>query len=245
MYNILFLGNSLMFYNDMPELFSQIATANGKKVNVQSVTRGSATISDFCDLRTKVGEKTVPLLENNKWDFVVIEPSRRISPYENTLKEVELASAKKIQKMAEAAGGEVILYSVWGNNTGSVVEYKAYDPITTCEVAVHPMDRKPHTRFLHEVNLEFADALGGVKVALAGYAFENCIAQYPEINLYHSDEAHPSPVGSYLAAATVYVAMFGQKVKTIPYTIDGAPDAGVLETVSNDTMLGGLAPDLV
>ena len=245
MYNILFLGNSLMFYNDMPELFSQIATANGKEVHVQSVTRGSATFSDFCDLRTKVGEKAVPLLENNKWDYVVIEPSRRISPYENTLKEVELASAKKIREMTEAAGGEVVLYSVWGNNTGSVVEYKAYDPIYTCEVAVHPMDRKTHTGFLHKVNLEFADALGSVKIALAGYAFENCIAQYPQIKLYHSDEAHPSPVGSYLAAATIYVAIFGQKVNAIPYTIDGTPAAGVLEAVANDTMLGGLVPNLV
>jgi hypothetical protein len=241
--NILFLGNSLMYYNDMPELFAKIATANGKKVNVQSVTKGSATISDFTDERTEVGAKAIPLLKNNPWDIVIIEPSRRISPYENTVKEAELASAKKIQELAKAAGGDVLLYSVWGNNNGNVVEYKATTPTSMPEVATHLMGRKPHTAFMHEVNLEFAAALG-VKVALAGYAFENCIAKYPEFNLYHSDERHPSPIGSYLAAAVIYTTVFGEKAEKIPYAISAAPAAGVLEGIASDTVLGGLVPDL-
>ena len=243
MLNILFLGNSLMYYNDMPDLFAKIATANGKKVSVRSVTKGSATISDFADERTEVGKQAIPLLKNNSWDYVIIEPSRRISPYENTVKEVELASAKKIQELAKAAGGDVLLYSVWGNNNGTVIEYNALNPTSISEVASHHMTRKPHTAFMHEVNLEFAAALGGVKVAPAGYAFENCIAKY-EFNLYHSDERHPSLIGSYLAAAVIYTTVFGEKADVIPYQISAAPANGVLEGIANDTVLGGLVPDL-
>ncbi len=244
MLNILFLGNSLMYYNEMPDLFAKTATAMGKKVNVKSVTKGSATISDFADERTEVGSQAIPLLRNNKWDYVIIEPSRRISPYENSVKEAELSSAKKIQELARAAGGDVLLYSVWGNNNGNVVEYKAVSPINMTEVATHLMGRKPHTKFMHEVNLEFAAALGDVKVALAGYAFENCIAKYPELNLYHSDERHPSPIGSYLAAAVIYATIFGEKVENIPYAISAAPAKGVLEGIVTDTVLRGIAPDL-
>ncbi|MBO5702816.1 MAG: hypothetical protein J6S71_10285 [Clostridia bacterium] len=244
MLNILFLGNSLMYYNEMPELFAKTATAMGKKVNVKSVTKGSATISDFADESTEVGSKAIPLLKNNKWDYVIIEPSRRISPYENTVKEAELASAKKIRELAKAAGGDVLLYSVWGNNNGTVAEHKAITPTNMPEVATHLMGRKSHTKFMHEVNLEFAAALGGVKVALAGYAFENCIAKYPEFNLYHSDERHPSPIGSYLAAAVIYATVFGENVENIPYAISAAPAKGVLEGIANDTVLGGLVPDL-
>ena len=243
MLNILFLGNSLMYYNDMPELFAKIAQANGKNVNVQSVTKGSATISDFTDERTEVGSKALPLLKNNAWDLVIIEPSRRISPYENTVKETELSSAKKIQELAKAAGGDVLLYSVWGNNNGTVIEYKATSPTSMPEVASHLMGRKSHTKFMHEVNLEFAAALG-VKVALAGYAFENCMAKYPVFNLYHSDERHPSPIGSYLAATVIYTTIFGKKAEVIPYQISAAPANGVLEGIAYDTVLGGLVPDL-
>lgn len=244
MLNILFLGNSLMYYNDMPEIFAQIAKTNGKKVNVRSVTKGSATISDFADERTEVGAQAIPLLKENKWDLVIIEPSRRISPYENTVKEAELASAKKIQELARAAGGEVLLYSVWGNNNGNVVEYKAVSPINMAEIATHLMGRKPHTGFMHEVNLEIAAALGGVKVALVGYAFENCIAKYPDYNLYHTDERHPSPIGSYLAAAVIYATVFGENVEKIPWAIGNAPASGLIEGIVNDTVLGGLVPDL-
>ena len=63
MLNVLFLGNSLMFYNDMPALFASIAKAEGREVNVRSVTKGSATISDFADESTKVGSVAIPLLK--------------------------------------------------------------------------------------------------------------------------------------------------------------------------------------
>ena len=241
--NILFLGNSLMYYNDMPQLFANIAKANGKKVNVKSVTKGSATISDFTDERTEVGSQAIPMLKNQPWDLVVIEPSRRISPYENTVKETELASAKKIQELARAAGGDVLLYSVWGNNNGNVDEYKANNPTSMTKVASHLMGRKSHTKFMHEVNLEFATALG-VKAAPAGYAFENCIAKYPALNLYDADERHPSPIGSYLAAAVIYATVFEENVEKITYAISNAPASGVLESIANDTVLGSLVPDL-
>lgn len=244
MLNILFLGNSLMYYNDMPQLFANIATANGKKVNVKSVTKGSATISDFADERTEVGSQAIPLLKNEPWDIVIIEPSRRISPYESTVKEAELESAEKIRKLAQAAGGDVMLYSVWGNNNGTVVEYKAITPTNMTEAASHVMGRKSHTKFMHEVNLEFAAALGGVKVALAGYAFENWIAEYPDINLYHSDERHPSPVGSYLAAAVIYTTVFGENAEKIPLGISAAPDPTLISGIAASTVLGGTVPDL-
>lgn len=241
MLNILFLGNSLMYYNDMPNLFTRIALANGKKVNVQSVTKGSATISDFANLTTEVGAKAIPLLKSQSWDIVVIEPSRRITPYENTVREAELASAKAIQELAHAAGGEVLLYSVWGNNSGTVAEYRASSPTSMSKVTTHRIDRLTHTQFMQEVNLAFAAALGGVKIAPAGYAFENCIAKYT-YNLYHSDKVHPSPIGSYLAAAVIYATIYGEAVEEIPYLIDDAPNAGELEGVANDTVLNGLVP---
>ena len=45
--SVLFLGNSLMFFNDMPQMFEEMATIAGKGVVVDSVTQGSATISLF------------------------------------------------------------------------------------------------------------------------------------------------------------------------------------------------------
>ena len=212
MLNVLFLGNSLMYYNDMPQIFASIATAAGKQVRVVSVTKGSATLSDFADESTVVGAQAISLLKNECWDVVVIEPSRRISPYETSVREAELASAKKLQELARTAGGEIVLYAVWGNNNGSVVEFHALTPTNMTRVATHPMSRKPHTDFLHAVCAEFAEALEGVRIAEVGYAFENSIARYPDVELYHTDQRHPSQNGSYLAACVIYGTIFGERV---------------------------------
>ena len=95
------------------------------------------------------------------------------------------------------------------------------------------MERKPHAEFLHRVNLEFAAELGGVKVAHAGSAFESCIEKHPDLELYHTDRRHPSPIGSYLAAAVIYATIFGEPVTSIPYDLSPAPAHGLLEVIAN------------
>ncbi len=50
----------------------------------------------------------------------------------------------------------------------------------------------------------------------AGLAFSRTIQEYPEIELY-SDNRHPSPEGTYLAAATIYVSVFQSSPAGNPY----------------------------
>ena len=241
--NVLFLGNSLMYYNDMPEIFGALANGAGRKVNVKSVTKGSATMSDFASQSTEVGAQAIPLLKNQKWDYVIIEPSRRISPYENTVKDAEFASAATLKSLAEAAGAKVILYAVWGNNNGTVVEYSAASPTSISETGTHTMSRKAHTKFMEAVSAELADRLGGVAIAHAGYAFENFIAAHPTVNLYHTDERHPSPDGSFLAACVIYDTIFGASASESPYTMN-LSSAADSKAASDATVLQGVVPEL-
>ncbi len=241
--NILFLGNSLMYYNDMPLIFESIALGTGKKVKVTSVTKGSATMSDFAAESTEVGAQAIPLLKNRKWDYLVIEPSRRISPYEETVKEAEFASAVKLKELADAAGAKVILYAVWGNNNGTVVEYKAASPTSISESGSHSMGRKAHTKFMEDVSAELSEKLGGVAVAHAGYAFENFIADHPTVNLYHTDDRHPSPDGSFLAACVIYATVFGESPAGTSYTMNLSSEADSKQAAAA-TQLEGKLPDL-
>ena len=243
--NILFLGNSLMYYNDMPIMFEGLTKADGRKVHVESITKGSATMNDFATPTTEVGGKLKTLLEQKpNWDYFVIEPSRRMSPSEETVINAEIAACLKLQEMAAAAGGKVVLYSVWGNNTGSAGVYQAsasspsYSKITDISIS-----RKAHTKFMHEANLRVAEALGGVQVAEAGYAFENLYASVNSINLYHSDLRHPSAAGSYLAACTIFATIFGEKTEGNTY-VAALSTAETLQKMADKTALENLAPDL-
>lgn len=52
----------------------------------------------------------------------------------------------------------------------------------------------------------------------AGLAFARSVALRPELNLYAPDKRHPSLAGTYLAANTIYAALFGKSPVGLKYT---------------------------
>jgi len=52
----------------------------------------------------------------------------------------------------------------------------------------------------------------------AGLAFASSVKQRPELNLYVADKRHPSLAGTYLAANTVYAAIFKKSPVGLKYT---------------------------
>ncbi len=69
-----------------------------------------------------------------------------------------------------------------------------------------------------------------------GLAFERA-SQISDINLYMSDKAHPSPAGTYLAAATLYAALFARSPVGLNYDADlESPAAALLQAVAWETV---------
>ena len=73
----------------------------------------------------------------------------------------------------------------------------------------------------------------------AGLAFARAVAQRPDLNLYAADKRHPSPLGSYLAAATIFAALQKQSPVGNSYTAGIEPaTARFLQTVAWETVQG-------
>jgi hypothetical protein len=71
----------------------------------------------------------------------------------------------------------------------------------------------------------------------AGLAFARAVALRPELNLYAADKRHPSPAGTYLAASTIFAALYKRSPEGLGYraTLD-APTAAFLQTVAWETV---------
>lgn len=82
----------------------------------------------------------------------------------------------------------------------------------------------------------FADTTKSV-MAPAGEAWRKSIAQNPTLELYSSDQSHPSVEGSYLTACVFYETLFHKSVLSNTYT------AGVSST--NVNFLQQIAHDVV
>jgi len=71
----------------------------------------------------------------------------------------------------------------------------------------------------------------------AGLAFARSLRQRPELILHASDKRHPSLAGTYLAACTVYAALFKKSPEGLGYTAGlDAGTAKFLQTVAWETV---------
>ena len=65
---ILMLGNSFTFANNMPAMLAELTGAE-----VVHHTRGGARLAEQLNPKTKTGAKTQAALENEFWDYVVLQ----------------------------------------------------------------------------------------------------------------------------------------------------------------------------
>lgn len=176
---ILMLGNSFTYFNDMPEL---LAALTGWEV--VSHTRGGAYLCEHLDPCAELGRKTLPALENERWDYVILQEQSR-GPYER--REQFLKSVRDLCPLIRAAGAVPVLYATWAYRDHS--ERLAGTGIT------YPLMLDALCKGYHTAARE-----NGALVADVGKAFA---AVKDRLDLYVSDDYHPSQTGSLLAALTI------------------------------------------
>ena len=243
---ILFIGNSLTYYNDMPELVMKLGKAAGKDIYTFKATVGSATMCQQIASSTEIGKIVDKALEQD-WTHVVIQPSRRITDKENTVKTAELAAANVLDERIKAAGAQTVIYATWGNNTGEYTAYKMNsDGINASSAGKYSISRADHTAYMKSVSEEFATALGAPMVDCASL-FEFMATKYPDVNMYYSDERHPSLYGSYAIACAFYAYFYNESpVNAAALYHDGIPAdvANLLALAADHVVRGSEAPNV-
>ena len=58
----------------------------------------------------------------------------------------------------------------------------------------------------------------------AGLSFARVVKERPDLELYQADKRHPSLIGTYLAAATVYATLTGLSPETNAFSADIDPE---------------------
>lgn len=205
---VLFIGDSLTYYNNMPDIFERLASSAGKKIFVGSLTKGGTGLAMMRD-DAAVWQEVTDKINSDKWDVVVFQPNRNhpvMPEYFPQYPFEELKAARDMAKLIENAGALPLDYSTFGVNTGRV----------TREGHTKIMTREAHTDLITAYNAAVSGDIGCPAV-YTGATFNKCISEYPEINLYHTDSLHPSLAGSYLIACDFYTVIYGESPAGISY----------------------------
>ena len=192
--SVLFIGNSFTFMNEMPSMLKEIATSKNKVIHIDRVTQGGKSLEWHANQPI-----TFEKINSRKWDFVVMQelsnaPAQPITKVDK----ISLPFAKQLVDSIHANHEctELILYMTWGYKNGN----SQWKEIGTYEA----MQEK-----ISQTYFRFADILNA-RIAPVGEVWKTVRKNYPGLDLYDPDNFHPNPLGSYLAAATFYVTIFGE-----------------------------------
>lgn len=176
---ILMLGNSYTSANHLPLMLAEMTGAE-----VVAHTRGGARLAEQINPATKLGNKTLKALHDEKWDYVIVQ---EMSNGPITSKEKFMTNLSKLCGLIRENGAIPVLFATW-----------AYEK---------------NGKQLKKFGMEYEDMICSMKetfreaakrtsclLADVTTAFEQ---QAETVKLYAPDGSHPSETGSKLAARTI------------------------------------------
>jgi len=228
---VLFVGNSYTYGNNLPELIKQIALSFGDTLVHDSSTPGGATFNTH-----STSAQTIAKINQQQWDYVVLqaqskEPSfspgqvaSQTYPYAETL--VDLIETN-------FSCTEPLFFMTWGRKYGDQQNCQFYPPICTYQ----GMQQRLRESYLE---MAFNDS---ASCAPVGVAWKKSIELDSTLNLYTADNSHPNIYGSYLAACTFYSSIFKKSAVGSSYwpTAIDSITALSLQTIASNTVLDSLA----
>ncbi|HEU4534940.1 MAG TPA: hypothetical protein VFS00_12510 [Polyangiaceae bacterium] len=199
---MLFIGNSYTYYNNLPEVFAQLASAGGQgPAEIRMVAPGGATLGDHWQKND-----ALLALRGGRWTHVVLQDQSTLGvsylldgkPRVST-DEVFQPWAARWAAEAAKAGTTALFYLTWARRDS-------------------PDDQAA-------LNHAYMRAAREARAAVApvGLAWARVREQQPSLALFDDDGSHPSPAGTYLAACVFYASIFDLDPSGLPGTVRGVP----------------------
>jgi hypothetical protein len=183
---VLFIGNSLTYYNDLPSQVAAMAKDLGvvPPMQTDSMTYPDARLSFY------LGAKAMDKIRNGNWDVVVLQGHGR-EPLQAP--DAFFSAAALLAQEARSAGAEVIFFETWAHASGHYV----YKHAAWSGGNYKEMQARLRIAYSHAAELTKSS------VAYVGSIWEMVLEEHEEIKLYVGDGVHPNECGSYLAACVL------------------------------------------
>ncbi|MBP3762673.1 MAG: T9SS type A sorting domain-containing protein [Bacteroidales bacterium] len=219
---VLFIGNSLTYFNDMPHLFERIAADKGHEVEARSFTLGGTGLVELA-----ATSEVQRLIREERWDKVVLQPgSSESAGLSRSTGEMARAILQFLETLrAMSPDAKVCLYEISngvtpGNGSGDYATY------------LYSQQR------IRDTVLRMA-ALAGLPMAPAGECFRHHYAVHHDLMLHSAfNDVHPNLAGSYLVACALFETLFEEPV--MPCRFHASLDAGqadYLQEVADSVVL--------
>ncbi len=214
---VLFIGNSYTYYNDMPEMVSQLAGSVGVDIEVDAVVEGGAWLRDHRQDGVASGK-----IGSGEFDYAVIQEQSAVPSDPELARSVMFPAANGFANDALVADATLVLFETWGHLSGFA-----------------DTGHSNYNSMQNAINATYAELseLLDAPVAPAGEAWQASLNGGTGTRLHQADKSHPTIEGSYLAALVIASTITG--VSPSEMTFDpGLPEgvASLLRTYASQAM---------
>lgn len=220
--HVLFVGNSYFYYNDslhnhVRRMVDAAQPGFFGKAKFKSATIGGATLADH-----PIEHLTAPGRIGVKEPFqLVIMMGNSGDPLAEKSRAALRATVLEYDKVIRQHSGKSALY------------------MNHAYVAPHKKAGPQNIRDTEDFYVAVGNEIGALVIPV-GLAFEEAYKRRPDIQLHQAyDGSHPTPLGSYLAAATLVASVYGLSPVGNSYDAFGKVDkdtAAFLQQVAWDTV---------
>jgi len=218
---VLFLGNSYTQYNNLPSLVAQSATSTN-----DVLIHDSNLIGGYSFQQHTTNQTSLTKINGNQWDYVVLQdqsqrPAFPINYVNNNVFPYAIQLTNLIKQ--NYACSVPLFYTTWGRKNGD--PQICQNGQCTYEVMDNLLQQRYQT--MAETNKGVISPVSQVW----RYIREN----HPTIELYTSDNSHPSLAGSMAAAYTFYTVIYRKDPTLITFnsTLNSATATTIKNAVKN------------
>ncbi len=231
---ILFIGSSYLSYNNLPEIFRQLALNNDKTVFIGTEIINGTYLDYHSD-----SEKTEDEINQHNWDYIVMQggctniaypanhhlifPPYQKHPVEEALKLL----LKKIHDHCRTT--RAVYFMPWAFEDGTTWIQGQSDTYFDMQDNIY----NNTLDLIEEIDMT---------IAPVGWAYRSVLQEHTELHyLYREDYNHPSYRGSYLSACVIYATLFQESLMDVPYYGRIPKDEAIyLQTVASTMVLDNL-----
>jgi hypothetical protein len=208
--DILFVGNSRLFTNDLPSMVRAVADSAGAPVKYR-VQMWALPGRRFID---HAQNKSVQRLLAQRWDRVILQ-AQSAEQMSDPWRARFTTYGRQLIGRAQAAGSPASLVVNWSYGEE---EFRERDAPEGMRAYVYGLIQRDHRALAREM---------GAGLINVGAAFERVETTAPAIPLI-PDGNHPSKQGTYVYALMVYAHLSGGDVRAVRYVPDGVDEAEAL-----------------
>ncbi|NLA25214.1 MAG: DUF4886 domain-containing protein [Bacteroidales bacterium] len=209
---VLFIGNSYTMSNgNLGSWVKEIATSVGDSFEYEQVAFGGYKFSQHA-----TNTQTISAIAQGDWDYVVLQEQSQYPSFPPSQVANEVYPYAKILCDSIYSANECTIpmfFMTWGYQNGDPNNCQYYEPLCTYE----GMQQR-----LSESYIEMAEQ-NNAQVAPVGEVWKIVRQNLDDVSVLYADAgAHPTPLGTYLAACTFYASMYHKSVQdvVVPSSID-------------------------